>query len=62
MYIKIQNVSIKYHNQLLILTKPVLDRAKVSPLIEDHIEDEHDTNHGVEGDQSSEGRELTRSS
>ena len=35
------------------LTKPVLDRTEVSPLIEDNIEDGHDANHGVERGQSS---------
>ena len=32
---------------------------KVSSLIEDNIEDDHDTNHRVEGDQSSHGREFS---
>ena len=35
------------------LTKPILDRTDVSPLIEDNIEDGHDANHGVERGQSS---------
>ena len=43
----------------MTLTKPVLDRKKVSPLIEDNIEDCHDANHGVERDQSSHGGELS---
>ena len=40
------------------LTKPVLDRTEVVPLIEDDIEDGHDANHGVERGQSSHRREL----
>ena len=44
---------------MLWLTKPILDRTEVSPLIEDNIEDEHDTDHRVEGGQSSHGRELS---
>ena len=35
------------------LTKPVLDRKEVSPLIEENIEDGHDPNHCVERGQSS---------
>ena len=38
---------------ILPLTKPVFWGTEVSPLIEDNIEDEHDTNHFVEEDQSS---------
>ena len=41
------------------LTKPVLGRTEVSPLIEDNIEDGHDANHGVERGQSSHGGELS---
>ena len=37
------------------LTKPVLDRTEVSPLIEDNIEDGHGANHDVERGQSSPG-------
>ena len=35
------------------LTKPVLDRTEIVPLIEDDIEDGHDSNHGVERGQGS---------
>ena len=41
------------------LTKPVLGRTKISPLVEDHIEDDHDANHGVERNQSFPRRELS---
>ena len=41
------------------LTKPVLGRTEVSPLIEDNIEDGHDANHGVERGQSSHRGELS---
>ena len=44
---------------MLQLTKPVLDRAEVSSLIEDNIEDDHDTDHRVEGGQSSHGGEFS---
>ena len=37
------------------LTKPVLCRTEVSPLIEDNIKDDHDANHGVERCQGSHG-------
>ena len=47
------------NNQNVTLTKPVLDRTEVSPLIEDNIEDGHDANHGVERGQSSHRRELS---
>ena len=40
-------------------TKPVFRRTEVSPLIEYNIEDDHDTNHGVERDQRSHRRELS---
>ena len=40
-------------NLNVALTKQVLDRTEVSPLIEDDIEDDHDANHGVERGQSS---------
>ena len=43
---------------MVTLTKPVLDRTEVSPLIEDNIEDDHDANHGVKGNQSSHRRKL----
>ena len=42
-----------YKNLNVTLTKPVLDRTEVSPLIEDNIEDDHDDNHGVERGQGS---------
>ena len=48
-----------YKNENVTLTKPVLDRTEVSPLIEDNIEDGHDANHGVERDQSSHRGELS---
>ena len=38
--------------KLFTLTKPVFWGTEVSPLIEDNIEDEHDTNHCVERDHS----------
>ena len=41
------------------LTKPVLDRTKVSPLIEDHVEDGHEANHRVERGKSSHRGELS---
>ena len=41
------------------LTNPVLDRTKVSSLIEDDIEDEHDTDHSVEGRKRSHGGEIS---
>ena len=44
---------------MLQLTKPTGERIEVSSLIEDHIEDEHDTDHHVEGGQGSHGRELS---
>ena len=44
---------------MLKLTKPVFHRTGVSPLIEDNIEDEHDTDHRVEGGQSSHGGEIS---
>ena len=44
---------------MLKLTQPVFDRKDVSPLIEENIEDEHDTDHRVEGGQSSHGRKLS---
>ena len=43
----------------MTLTKPVLDRTEVSPLIEDNIEDGHDANHGVERGQSSHRGEVS---
>ena len=46
-------------NQISKLTNPVLDRTEVSPLIEDNIEDEHDTDHRVEGGQGSHWREIS---
>ena len=46
-------------NSLLKLTEPVLDRTKISPLIEHNIEDDHDTDHRVEGGQSSHGGEIS---
>ena len=46
-------------NNILKLTSPVLDRHEVSSLIEDNIEDEHDTDHRIEGGQSSHGREIS---
>ena len=49
-------INIKYHHQSNItLTKPVPGGTEVSTFIEDHIKHNHDTNHGVEGDQSSPG-------
>ena len=42
-----------------LLTKPVLGRAQVSSLIKDNIEDEHDGEHRVEGDQSSQRGEFS---
>ena len=33
------------------LTEPVLDTAKVSPLVEDNIEDDHQPHHDVERNQ-----------
>ena len=44
---------------MLKLTKPVLDRAEVSSLIEDNIEDDHDTDHRVEGGQGSHRGEFS---
>ena len=44
---------------MLKLTEPVFDRTDVSPLIEENIEDEHDTDHRVEGGQSSQRGEVT---
>ena len=41
------------------LTKPVLGRTDISPLIKDNIEDGHDANHGVERGQSSHRGELS---
>ena len=41
------------------LSKPVLDRAEVSSLIDNNIEDIHDTDHRVEGGQSSHGGEIS---
>ena len=43
---------------IFTLTKPVFGGRQVSPLIEDHIEDYHDTNHDVEGNQSCHGGEV----
>ena len=43
----------------MALTKPVLGRTEVIPLIEDNIEDGHDADHGVERGQSSHGGELS---
>ena len=42
-----------YKNLNVPLTKPVLDRTEVSPLIKENIEDGHDPNHCVERGQSS---------
>ena len=42
-----------------MLTKPVLGRTDISSLVKDYIEDDHDANHGVEGDQSFPRRELS---
>ena len=44
---------------MLKLTQPVFDRTDVSPLIEENIEDEHDTDHRVEGGQGSHGTEIS---
>ena len=44
---------------ILTLTKPVLGRTEVSPLIEDDIEYGHDANHGVERGKSSHRGELS---
>ena len=44
---------------MLKLTEPVFDRTDVSPLIEENIEDEHDTDHRVEGGQGSHGGEIS---
>ena len=46
-------------NNILKLTSPVLDRHEVSSLIEDNIEDEHDTDHRVKGSQTSHGGEIS---
>ena len=46
-------------NNILKLTSPVLDRHEVSSLIEDNIEDEHDTDHSVEGRKRSHGGEIS---
>ena len=43
----------------IALTKPVLERKEVSPLIEDNIEDSHDANHRVERGQSAHGGESS---
>ena len=46
-------------NNILKLTSPVLDRHEVSSLIEDNIEDGHDTDDSIVGGQSSHGGELS---
>ena len=38
---------------MLKLTKPVRDRTKVSPDVEDNVERDHDSDHRVERGQSS---------
>ena len=44
---------------ILKLTNPILHRTEISSLIEDDIENKHDTDHGVEGGQSSDGGEIS---
>ena len=46
-------------NQISKLTNPVFQRTDIFSLIEDNIEDEHDTDHSVEGGQGSHGREIS---
>ena len=46
-------------NQISKLTNPVFQRTDIFSLIEDNIEDEHDSNHRVEGGQSSHGGEMS---
>ena len=41
------------------LTKPVLERTAVSPIIEDNVEEDHDDNHDVERYETSHRRELS---
>ena len=48
-----------YNSKIVTLTKPVVERTEVSPLIEDNIEDSHDENHYVEGAPSSHRREFS---
>ena len=45
--------------KILKLTKPVVDWTKVSPLIEDNVENDHDTDHRVERGQNSHWRKIS---
>ena len=44
---------------MILLTNPIFDREEISSFIEDNIEDDHNSDHRVEGGQSSHRRELS---